>query len=162
VAKSWLLHVAVHGLAKLIATIKCTIIIIIININFTLAYYLLRGGLLVSPDLNKISEWFTPALYEWGLQCSLVLSSVALWSTSDLGATEGSRSRLIVPDALIMTGKIFVFTFHILLISIARSLYLLSFFSFCVNFWNYYYYYYWLNHTSEYICAAKPTPIQDW
>jgi len=32
----------------------------------------------------------TPALYERCMQCSLVWSSVALWATGDLGATESS------------------------------------------------------------------------
>jgi len=46
--------------------------------------------LLLSPDLNERSKRFTTAHYEWCVQRSLVWSSVALWPTADLGATEGS------------------------------------------------------------------------
>ena len=45
---------------------------------------------MLSPDYDKKSNLFTPVLYKWCIQCSLVLSSVALWSTDNLGATEGS------------------------------------------------------------------------
>jgi len=61
-----------------------------IVLKFILYYYLLGGDLQISPDLNKKSKRFTPALYELCLQCSLVRSTEALWPMGDLGATEGS------------------------------------------------------------------------
>jgi len=71
---------------------------------------------------------FTPALCKWCVQCLLMWSSVAVWLMGD-----GSNWRfwynpfLLVPNSPIITGTIFVLTFHILLILISRSLYLFSF-----------------------------------
>ena len=63
---------------------------IIIIIIIILACYWLGGGLLVSPDLNKRSKLFTPALYECCVQFALMWSSLVLWPKGDLGATESS------------------------------------------------------------------------
>jgi len=49
---------------------------------FEIYFRLLLGGdPLVILDLNKNSKRFTPAFYEWSVQCSLVWSFVALWLT---------------------------------------------------------------------------------
>jgi len=67
---------------------NCFIIIMIFKIYSRLL--VIRWRSFVSPDLNKISKWFTPALYEWCVQCSLVWHSVILWLMVDVGVTEGS------------------------------------------------------------------------
>lgn len=41
-----------------------TVIIIVVVIVVFLAYQLLGGDLLLSPDLDKTSKYFTPALYK--------------------------------------------------------------------------------------------------
>ena len=51
-------------------------------------------------------------------------SSVVLWPTGDLRATEGSDPFVIILNFPIITGTIFVLTFQILLTSISRSSYL--------------------------------------
>ena len=61
-------------------------------------------------------------------------SSVALWPTGDLRATEGSDPFIIIPNIPVITGTIFVLTFHILLTSISRSSYLHSISVFVLNF----------------------------
>jgi len=96
--------------------------------KFILYYYLLGGDLQVSSDLNNKSKRFTPALYEWCLQCSLVWSTVALWPMGDLGATEGSYP---IPSYLFLTFQSkwhnFCSHFPIMMTSISRSFNWLSF-----------------------------------
>ena len=69
-----------------IATSIIIILILIIFIIILKFIFLLGGGILVSPDLNRRSERFSPALTECCVQCLLVRSSVALWPTGDLRA----------------------------------------------------------------------------
>ena len=86
------------------------------------------GGLLLSPDLNYRSKRFSLALKKCRVQCRLVKSSVVVWPTGDLGATEISYLiYLVVPNVPVTTATIFVLTFHILLTPISKSLYFLNF-----------------------------------
>jgi len=67
----------VHLLALRVSVIYCRLLV-------------MKWLFSVSSDLNDRSKRFIPAVTECCMQCSLVLSSVAVGPTGDLGATEGS------------------------------------------------------------------------
>jgi len=83
------------------------IIIIVVNLFSPISYLEV-----VSQDLNKKSKSFTPALYKCCVQCPF---EVILQSTADLGRSQ--KFFITVPNAPIITGTIFVLTFHILPVS---------------------------------------------
>ena len=91
-----------------------------------LAYQLSGGGLPVNPDLNTRSKRFSPNTYR--TPCAVLISATFCRPVAD--RWPGSNCRfwynpfLTVSDAPIITGTIFILTFHILQTAMSSSLYL--------------------------------------
>ena len=117
--------------AQILLYLMSTLLLLIFK--FILAYQLLGGIFLVSPDLNKRSKRFTPALQ---MVCALFNSVTCSSSIADGWLERNWRfwcnPFLIFPNAPNITGTVNVLTFHMLLTSIFSSLYLFNFSaSFC-------------------------------
>ena len=94
--------------------------------KFILAYYLIVGGLLVSPDPKNRSGQYNSTLQ---MLCAVLICATFCSSVVDRWPVSAWRfwpgPFLTVPNAPIITGTVFVLAFHILLTATSRSLYLL-------------------------------------
>ena len=97
-----------------------------IYFKLILAYQLSGGGFPVNPDLNNRSKRFPHSTY-WTL-CAVLIRAIFCRSVADRWPVRNwrfwSNPFLTVSDAPIVTGTIFVFTFHTLQTAMSSSLHL--------------------------------------